>query len=150
MLAVRANQLLAGGAGLRPTVVTVSARRWRPARTRWSTSSVRSVPGTSRPWPRWASRSPGSIPGRGAGAAPEPQSLDNNDALALISSNALTLGQAALALDELRGLDRGHRSVVAALSLLAVDGSYEAYAEPVHAARPHRGSYRGRARGCGS
>ncbi|MFD6305849.1 aromatic amino acid lyase, partial [Streptomyces sp. NPDC060223] len=73
------------------------------------------------------------------GLGPEPQPLDNNDALALISSNALTLGQAALALDELRGLI-GATQVVAALSLIAVDGSHEAYAAPVHAARPHRGS----------
>ncbi|EST26538.1 aromatic amino acid ammonia-lyase [Streptomyces roseochromogenus] len=71
--------------------------------------------------------------------APKPQPLDNNDALALISSNALTLGQSALALYELRGLI-GATQVVAALSLLAVDGSHEAYAAPVHAARPHRGS----------
>ncbi|MFJ8506668.1 aromatic amino acid ammonia-lyase [Streptomyces avermitilis] len=80
---------------------------------------------------------------RGASAreigAPEPQSLDNNDALALISSNALTLGQSALALHELRGLI-GATQVVAALSLLAVDGSHEAYAAPVHTARPHRGA----------
>ncbi|GDY63440.1 hypothetical protein SAV14893_028330 [Streptomyces avermitilis] len=70
---------------------------------------------------------------RGASAreigAPEPQLLDNNDALALISSNALTLGQSALALHELRGLI-GATQVVAALSLLAVDGSHEAYAAP--------------------
>lgn len=71
--------------------------------------------------------------------APEPQPLDNNDALAFISSNALTLGQAALALHELRGLVEATQ-VVGALSLLAVDGSHEAYAAPVHAARPHRGS----------
>ncbi|WP_046918885.1 aromatic amino acid lyase, partial [Streptomyces stelliscabiei] len=70
---------------------------------------------------------------------PEAQPLDNNDALALISSNALTLGQAALALHELRGLIAATQ-VVAALSLLAVDGSHEAYAAPVHLARPHRGS----------
>ncbi|WP_406476995.1 aromatic amino acid lyase [Streptomyces sp. NBC_01615] len=76
---------------------------------------------------------------RGQSAPPEPQALDNNDALALISSNALTLGQAALALHELRGLI-GATQVVAALSLLAVDGSHEAYAAPVHAARPHKGS----------
>lgn len=80
----------------------------------------------------------GEHPWRGAGA-PEPQQLDNNDALALISSNALTLGQSALALHELRGLLEATQ-VVAALSLLAVDGSHEAYAAPVHAARPHRGS----------
>ncbi|WP_197371864.1 aromatic amino acid lyase, partial [Streptomyces clavuligerus] len=65
---------------------------------------------------------------------PAPLPLDNNDALALISSNALTLGQAALALDELRGL-LAATEVVAALSHRAVDGSYEAYAEPVHARR---------------
>jgi histidine ammonia-lyase len=71
--------------------------------------------------------------------APDPQILDNNDALAFISSNALTLGQSALALHELRALVEATQ-VVAALSLLAVDGSHEAYAAPVHAARPHRGS----------
>lgn len=43
-------------------------------------------------------------------------------------------------LDELRRLITATQ-VVGALSLLAVDGSYEAYAEPVHAARPHPGSY---------
>jgi histidine ammonia-lyase len=77
--------------------------------------------------------------------APEAQPLDNNDALAFISSNALTLGQSALALYELRGLIEATQ-VVAALSLLAVDGSHEAYAAPVHAARPHRGSARVAAR----
>ncbi|WP_443061918.1 aromatic amino acid ammonia-lyase [Streptomyces sp. NBC_00490] len=76
---------------------------------------------------------------RGLVGAPEAQLLDNNDALAFISSNALTLGQAALALHELRGLLEATQ-VVGALSLLAVDGSHEAYAAPVHAARPHRGS----------
>ena len=80
----------------------------------------------------------GEHPWQGAGP-PEAQPLDNNDALAFISSNALTLGQAALALHELRSLI-GATQVVAALSLLAVDGSHEAYAAPVHAARPHRGS----------
>ncbi|MEU3333868.1 aromatic amino acid ammonia-lyase [Streptomyces sp. NPDC006668] len=81
----------------------------------------------------------------GVGGAPEAQPLDNNDALAFISSNALTLGQSALALYELRGLVEATQ-VVAALSLLAVDGSHEAYAAPVHAARPHRGSARVAAR----
>ncbi len=79
------------------------------------------------------------FPRAGYHRCPAPQALDNNDALALISSNALTLGQAALALHELRGLIAATQ-VVAALSLLAVDGSHEAYAAPVHAARPHRGT----------
>jgi histidine ammonia-lyase len=201
MLAVRANQLLAGGAGLRPTVVTALCEAlesgaypvvnefgsvgtgdiaalaqlglalagehpWRgpdgsvcgevPGRVSGEVSggvdagsAVVRVPRAGRSWDgAWALRgADGSVVRDGAGAgtrsgggiAPEPQALDNNDALALISSNALTLGQAALALHELRGLI-GATQVVAALSLLAVDGSHEAYAAPVHAARPHRGS----------
>ncbi|MFK0025296.1 aromatic amino acid ammonia-lyase [Streptomyces sp. NPDC090798] len=211
MLAVRANQLLAGGAGLRPTVVTalcealetgaypvvnefgsvgtgdiaalaqvglalVGEHPWRgPDASR--TPAVSAVP--SGPPVSSGPRSQGQgerlagqgVPAQGQGQGhdpfaqglpslglgervtsfgeevsslgqglpPEPQPLDNNDALALISSNALTLGQSALALDELRGLIEATQ-VVAALSLLAVDGSHEAYAAPVHAARPHKGS----------
>ncbi|MER5926339.1 aromatic amino acid ammonia-lyase [Streptomyces mirabilis] len=199
MLAVRANQLLAGGAGLRPTVVTalcealetgaypvvnefgsvgtgdiaalaqvglalVGEHPWR------GPDASRTPPVPSAPSGPSAPRSPEQgVPPRvqapsvqaqgpsplglgervtsfgeevssvGQGLPPEPQPLDNNDALALISSNALTLGQSALALDELRGLIEATQ-VVAALSLLAVDGSHEAYAAPVHAARPHQGS----------
>ncbi|WP_326790923.1 aromatic amino acid ammonia-lyase [Streptomyces sp. NBC_00151] len=174
MLAVRANQLLAGGAGLRPTVVTALCEAlesgaypvvnefgsvgtgdiaalaqvglalagehpWRgpdgsavPERERSGTRSGEG-PGTR------SGGGPASGPPALDNAAPGPLALDNNDALALISSNALTVGQSALALHELRGLI-GATQVVAALSLLAVDGSHEAYAAPVHAARPHRGS----------
>lgn len=197
MLAVRANQLLAGGAGLRPTVVTAlcealergaypvvnefgsvgtgdiaalaqvglalagstrgearTARRCRgasgrargPARGRAcgpARGRVRGPAGVGRAVRREVGfavrRGPASGPPALDNAAPGPLALDNNDALALISSNALTVGQSALALHELRGLI-GATQVVAALSLLAVDGSHEAYAAPVHAARPHRGS----------
>ena len=213
LLAVRANQLLAGGAGLRPTVVTalcealetgaypvvnefgsvgtgdiaalaqvglalVGEHPWRgpdasrtpsvpPVPSAPSVPSVPPVPSAPRspeqgaplvgqgvPPQGQASPAPGpsslgleervtsfgeEVSSLGQGLPPEPQPLDNNDALALISSNALTLGQAALALDELRGLIEATQ-VVAALSLLAVDGSHEAYAAPVHAARPHKGS----------
>ncbi|MFE9597680.1 aromatic amino acid ammonia-lyase [Streptomyces hokutonensis] len=220
MLAVRANQLLAGGAGLRPTVVTAlcealesgvypvvnefgsvgtgdiaalaqvglalaGERPWRAAEhagavggggggggvagTAFGTAGAENSGGVgavaSGGSGAVASGGPGAVVsgegggvafgGRGAvvsgqgGAAasgarapvgvPEPQPLDNNDALALISSNALTLGQSALALHELRGLI-GATQVVGALSLLAVDGSHEPFAAPVHAARPHRGS----------
>ncbi|MFJ4978192.1 aromatic amino acid lyase [Streptomyces coeruleorubidus] len=59
--------------------------------------------------------------------------------LRLHQQQRLTLGQAALALRELRGLLEATQ-VVGALSVLAVDGAHEAYAAPVHAARPHRGS----------
>jgi histidine ammonia-lyase len=203
MLAVRANQLLAGGAGLRPTVVTALCEAletgaypvvnefgsvgpgdiaalaqvglalagehpWRPVGAAGFLPGGRGA-GASSQGAGDASTGCGRVVrggrlgfvgerrfvdggsagrrrcghGRGrvrrSGCAPEPQPLDNNDALALISSNALTLGQAALALHELRGLI-GATQVVAALSLVAVDGSHEAYAAPVHAARPHRGS----------
>ncbi|MEU9475310.1 aromatic amino acid ammonia-lyase [Streptomyces sp. NPDC048191] len=138
MLAVRANQLLAGGAGLRPSVVTALCEALRagayPVVNEFGSVGTGDIAALAQLGLALA----GEHPWRGAGA-PEPQPLDNNDALALISSNALTLGQSALALHELRGLI-GATQVVAALSLLAVDGSHEAYAAPVHAARPHRGS----------
>ncbi|WP_206342322.1 aromatic amino acid ammonia-lyase [Streptomyces ureilyticus] len=169
MLAVRANQLLAGGAGLRPTIVTALCEAletgaypvvnefgsvgtgdiaalaqvglalagehpWREAEARWH------APGAGGPGADGLGARESGPDRQGAreqeAGAPEAQALDNNDALALISSNALTLGQAALALHELRGLI-GATQVVAALSLLAVDGSHEAYAAPVHAARRH-------------
>ncbi|MDT0571632.1 aromatic amino acid ammonia-lyase [Streptomyces sp. DSM 3412] len=182
MLAVRANQLLAGGAGLRPTVVTALCTALEsgayPVVNEFGSVGTGDIAALAQvglalagehPW-----RVPGARSGSGGGAgggagsgagragersgsegdgsgadgsgadragfgAPEAQPLDNNDALALISSNALTLGQAALALHELRGLIAATQ-VVAALSLLAVDGSHEAYAAPVHVARAHRGS----------
>ncbi|GAA5037031.1 aromatic amino acid ammonia-lyase [Streptomyces siamensis] len=138
MLAVRANQLLAGGAGLRPTVVTALCEALEsgayPAVNEFGSVGTGDIAALAQVGLALA----GEHPWRGAGA-PEAQPLDNNDALALISSNALTLGQSALALHELRALIEATQ-VVAALSLLAVDGSHEAYAEPVHAARPHRGS----------
>jgi len=138
MLAVRANQLLAGGAGLRPTVVTALCEALEsgahPVVNEFGSVGTGDIAALAQAGLALA----GEHPWRGPGA-PKPLQLDNNDALAFISSNALTLGQSALALHELRGLVQATQ-VVAALSLLAVDGSHEAYAAPVHAARPHRGS----------
>ncbi|MFJ3762262.1 aromatic amino acid ammonia-lyase [Streptomyces sp. NPDC090080] len=138
MLAVRANQLLAGGAGLRPTVVTALCDALEsgahPVVNEFGSVGTGDIAALAQVGLALA----GEHPWRGE-KPPAPQPLDNNDALALISSNALTLGQSALALHELRGLIEATQ-VVAALSLLAVDGSHEAYAAPVHAARPHHGS----------
>ncbi len=140
MLAVRANQLLAGGAGLRPTVVTALCEALE-AGAYPSVNEHGSVgTGDIAPLSQMGLALAGEHPWRGKGTPPKPQPLDNNDALALISSNALTLGQAALALHELRDL-LAATDLVAALSLLAVDGSYEAYALPVHESRHHKGSY---------
>ncbi|CAM5633317.1 Histidine ammonia-lyase OS=Streptomyces alboniger OX=132473 GN=hutH PE=3 SV=1 [Streptomyces alboniger] len=141
MLAVRANQLLAGGAGLRPSVVTALCQALEtgayPRVNEFGSVGTGDIAALAQMGLALA----GEHPWQGPGAAPEPQPLDNNDVLALISSNALTLGQSALALHGIcRGLI-GATQVVAALSLMAVDGSYEAYALPVHEARRHPGSY---------
>ncbi|MEU6374150.1 aromatic amino acid ammonia-lyase [Streptomyces sp. NPDC046909] len=137
MLAVRANQLLAGGAGLRPTVVTALCEALEsgayPVVNEFGSVGTGDIAALAQAGLALAGEHAWK------GSPPEPQPLDNNDALAFISSNALTLGQSALALHELRGLLEATQ-VVGALSLLAVDGSHEAYAAPVHAARPHRGS----------
>ncbi|WNZ11006.1 aromatic amino acid ammonia-lyase [Streptomyces sp. 11x1] len=155
MLAVRANQLLAGGAGLRPSVVTALCAALEsgahPVVNEFGSVGTGDIAALAQVGLALAGEHPWRVPGvpearseHGGGprpgvGVPEAQPLDNNDALALISSNALTLGQAALALHELRGLIAATQ-VVAALSLLAVDGSHEAYAAPVHVARAHRGS----------
>src|SRR5581483_2715253 len=74
-------------------------------------------------------------------ALPAPVTLRRGDALALMSSNALTLGQAALACNDLDQLLRASHAVTA-LSLAAVSASPEPYAPEVHAARPHPGTVR--------
>ncbi|MGW1272166.1 aromatic amino acid lyase, partial [Streptomyces sp. NPDC002491] len=76
-----------------------------------------------------------ALPGR----VPVPVVLQAGDALALLSSNALALAQAALAQGEAAMLLRATHAV-AALSLVAVSGSPEAYAAPVHALRPYPGA----------
>ncbi|MDX6312665.1 MAG: histidine ammonia-lyase [Streptomyces sp.] len=140
MLAVRLNQLLAGGAGLRPDVVTALAEALRagayPVVHEYGAVGTGDLAALAQTGLALV----GEHTWEG-GPPPAPIALGTGDALALISSNALTLGQAALALHELRGLLRATHAV-AALSLLAVGGSLEAYAAPVHAARPHPGAVR--------
>jgi len=70
-----------------------------------------------------------------------PIAVGPGDALAFLSSSAVTLSRAVLACEELsRLLDASH--VVAALSYCALGGSAEAFAEEVHARRPHTGAVR--------
>lgn len=75
------------------------------------------------------------------GAPVEPIAIDSGDALAFMSSNAATLARAALACVELESLLRASHTV-AALSYIALDGSPEAYATPVHEERAHPGQVR--------
>ncbi|WJY42857.1 aromatic amino acid ammonia-lyase [Streptomyces sp. P9-2B-2] len=141
MLAVRANQLLAGGAGLNPAVITSLLTALdagaHPVVNEHGAVGTGDLAALAQTGLALAGEHPWHCePG---GRAPAPIALDNNDALALISSNALTFGQSALALDELRRLLAASLPI-AALSLLAVGGSYEPFAEPVMLARPHSGS----------
>ncbi|MFF0970205.1 aromatic amino acid lyase [Streptomyces sp. NPDC003703] len=192
MLAVRANQLLAGGSGIQPAFVTALAEALRlgvhPAVNEYGglgTGDLTALAQTGltligeRPW-RTAAPAPAPAPGLAPGPAavpdgvggpsapvpptapapaaaaaatgpavvvpavpelPAPVVLRPGDALALLSSNALTLGQAALACHDLDVLLRATHAV-AALSLAAVSGSLEAYAPEVHALRPYPGAAR--------
>jgi histidine ammonia-lyase len=79
--------------------------------------------------------------GESQGPAPAALPLTSWDALPLLSSSALTIGQTALAATDLRHVLE-QVPLVAALSLCAIRGSTEPYAEPVHARRPHPGAQR--------
>ena len=136
LLVVRLNQLAAGGSGVDPALLGVLAE----ALNLGVTPPVRMIGsiGTGdlaalacvglcllgeRPWQG------GTLP---------PFPLDPADALAFMSSNAATIGEAALACADLGEL-LDAATVVAALSFLAVSGSTEAYCASVHAGRPHPG-----------
>ncbi|HLX50114.1 MAG TPA: aromatic amino acid ammonia-lyase [Streptosporangiaceae bacterium] len=136
MLAVRLNQLAAGGSGVDPAVLTVLAQALNlglvpPVRMVGAigTGDLTALASTAlcvlgeHPWQG------GTLP---------PFRLDPADALAFISSNAATIGEAALACADLGELlDAG--LVIAALCFLAVNGSPESYAVAVQQARPHPG-----------
>ncbi|WP_435245414.1 aromatic amino acid lyase [Streptomyces sp. NRRL F-5630] len=137
LLTVRAQQLLAGGAGLDPRVVVALTEALRTGATPVLHTYGGVGTGDLGPLAQLGL----ALTGEGAwegGTPPRPLALDSNDALALISSNALALGRACLALEESRTLLRAANGI-AALSLLAVDGSAEPFAAAVAAARPYRG-----------
>ncbi|MFF2851533.1 aromatic amino acid ammonia-lyase [Streptomyces sp. NPDC058001] len=151
MMAVRVNQLLAAGSGLRPeyAVTLAGALRAgvRPEINEYGavgTGDLTALAQTGltligyREWHREGGEGPA---GDGAVGAPAPLTLQQGEALALLSSNALTLGQSALACHDLGVLLRASHTVTA-LSLLATGGSLEAYAAEVHRARPHPATLR--------
>jgi histidine ammonia-lyase len=138
MLVVRVNQIAAGGSGVDPGALDAL------------TEAING--GLSVPVPVWGAIGTGDLTALAVTAlcllgerdwVPQPASpprfaLASPDALAFLSSNAATIGEAALACDDLAELLRA-AIVVAAFSHLAVDASAEPYAAPVHAARPHPG-----------
>ncbi|MFE9453828.1 aromatic amino acid ammonia-lyase [Streptomyces sp. NPDC006739] len=159
LLAVRANQLLAAGSGIHPSFVTALTDALRlgahpavNAHGAVGTGDLTALAQTGltllgeRPWltptrPARTEDPAPAAPGPPLPALPAPVTLRAGDALALLSSNALALGQAALAWYDLDVLLRATHAV-AALSLVAVSGSPEAYAAQVHALRPYPGPAR--------
>jgi len=157
MLAVRANQIAAGGSGVDPGVLDVLADcvngSWQPPIRRYGgigTGDLAALATTAlcllgeRDWlpPPDASavRHGPDQPAEPTGAQPR-FALDPADALAFISSNAATLGEAAIACADLSALLTAG-TVIAALSFLAARASAEPYADAVQAARGHPGQRR--------
>lgn len=136
MMLVRLNQLAVGGSGVHPSVLEALAAAVNQGRVprvhqvgAIGTADLTALASAAlsllgeRPW---ADGSIGHLP------------VDRLDALAFVSSNAATIGEAALACFEIVEL-LDAALVVAGLSFLALDGSAEAFAAAVHDARPHPG-----------
>ncbi len=171
MLAVRANQLLAGGAGLRPeiieAIVTALNANVLPQIHEYGGLGTADLTANAelgltlageRPWVKG---SDGSGPGDGKGNAsgsgsgpvgngaqasaslmgPAPVHVTPGDALALMSSSSLTIGRACLAWRDASRWVNAAHAI-AALTFLALSGSAEPFAETVHAHRPYPGSIR--------
>jgi histidine ammonia-lyase len=142
MLIVRANQIAAGGSGVDPGVLGpmlagVNAGLWVPVPKYGAigTGDLTALAAAAlcllgeRDW----LLPPNSEPG------PQPRfQLASADALAFLSSNAATVGEAALACCDLADLLMA-AIVIAALSHGAVEASVEPYAAAVHEARRYRG-----------
>jgi len=152
-MTVRLNQILAGGSGISRRVAEALAEALYagavPTLHSWGAIGTGDLASLAelgltlageRPW----RTGPGPV-----------TTVDATDALPLISSSALTVAVAALALDRVAGLLRAS-IVVGALSFLALRGNPEAYDEAVHEARAHpcqaevAGALRALVAGCGA
>jgi histidine ammonia-lyase len=147
MLAVRANQLAVGGAGVDPGVLDVLAecvnRGLRPPVRRYGAIGTGDLPALAvtalcllgeRDWLD-------DDTGADEGAAQPRFALDPSDMLAFLSSNAATLAEAAIACCDMSVLLNAG-TVIAALGHLAAGASTESYAEAVQHARPYPGQVR--------
>ncbi|WP_406420366.1 aromatic amino acid ammonia-lyase [Streptomyces sp. NBC_00873] len=146
MLTVRLNQVLGAGSALGDTVVDALARALAgghvPAVHALGAIGTADLTALAELGLTLA----GELPWQGGdGPAPVSVPITRWDALPLMSSSALTIGQSALATTDLRLLlDR--LPLVAALTLTAVRGGTEAFAASVHAQRPHVGAGQAAAR----
>ncbi|GIF44506.1 aromatic amino acid lyase [Actinoplanes xinjiangensis] len=134
VMAVRLNQLLAGGSGVsrRTTEALAAAVRAGavPTLHRWGAIGTSDLSALAE----LALTLAGARPWR-SGTAPAVE-LDATDALPMISSSALTVATSALAVSDVHRHLRAS-TIIAALSFLALRGNPEAYDPAVHAARPH-------------
>jgi len=138
MLVVRLNQIGAGGSGVDPGVLRVLADAINR--------------GFVPPVPRYGAIGTGDLTALAAtglcllgerewllGSGPPPRfTLRPAEVLGFQSSNAATLGEAALVCADLARLNRA-AVLIATLSLLAVRGSTEPFHAAVQRARPHPG-----------
>ncbi|MGX7677404.1 aromatic amino acid ammonia-lyase [Jatrophihabitans sp. DSM 45814] len=145
MLAVRLNQLAAGGSGADPAVLTslaamIAADALPAVRELGSigTGDLSALAVT-------ALTLQGELPTRSVSGrlnpVPELHRFSLGDALPFMSSNAATLADAALGLSRLRELAES-AIVVAALGFTAVDGNTEAFSSAVERATPFEGARR--------
>ncbi|GAA3439649.1 aromatic amino acid ammonia-lyase [Kutzneria kofuensis] len=138
MMVVRANQILAGHSGVSEHVLDALALALN-AGCYPQVHSIGAIgTGDLTALAELALTLLGEQPWMGPHPLP-PIDFATSDALAFLSSNALTIGQSVLAQGQLSAL-LDQTCTSAALSLLAVDGSPEPFAEVVHQSRPHHGS----------
>ena len=151
-LVVRANQIAAGGSGVDAGLLDVLADCVNQGRAapipRYGAIGTGDLTALAaialcllggRDWrPDAPAAASPAVPGSPPAAAPPRFALAPDQALAFISSNAATLGEAALACHDLSLLLRAALPV-AALSHLAIGASAEPYAAAVQRARPHPG-----------
>lgn len=135
-MVVRLNQLAAGGSGVAPEVLDTLAAALTegavPAVHRWGGIGTGDICTLAEV----ALALVGEVPWERGSTAP--MVLSSTDALAFISSNATTAGEAVLAHHDLTEL-LAAAGVVTALSFVALGGAHEAYAAAVQEARPHAG-----------
>ncbi|MFE0417763.1 aromatic amino acid ammonia-lyase [Streptomyces tendae] len=139
VMVIRLNQLAAGGSGVHPRLLRALDQALRVGALPLVHSRGAIGTGDLTALAEIALTLAGELPWASGGI--EPVAISPGDALAFISSNAATLGEAVLAWHDLsRLLAASH--IVTALTFCALGGSSEAYDERVHAARPHPGSVR--------
>jgi len=135
-MVTRLNQILAGGSGISGRVAAAFLTALRdgavPTLHSWGAIGTADLAALAELGLTLA----GERPWR-SGHGPV-TTIDATDALPMISSSALTVTTAALALDRMRSQLRAS-VVVGALTFLALRGNPEAYDETVHAARAHPG-----------